>query len=137
MYTPKLAIITLVFNRATKLHRLYNSLKTQTCKDFTWYVVDDGSTDNSWDVITSMAESAPFTLKTFSKPNGGKHTAVNLAIRNVEEPLSFIVDSDDWLPSSSVEAILRCFEESVKRCIAKPCLTTVMTKNKASRPFIH
>lgn len=111
MYTPKLAIITPVFNRAAKLHRLYDSLKTQTCKDFTWYVVDDGSTDNSWDVITSMAESAPFTLKTFSKPNGGKHTAVNLAVRNIEEPLSFIVDSDDWLPSNSVETILRCFEE--------------------------
>lgn len=104
-----LAIVTPVFNRAKQLPRLYRSLCGQTCQDFIWYVVDDGSTDESWEVIKAFAASADIEMKTFRKENGGKHTAVNLAVRNVEEPLTFIVDSDDWLPLDSVETILEYF----------------------------
>lgn len=104
-----LAIVTPVFNRAKQLPRLYKSLCEQICQDFVWYVVDDGSTDESWEVIKDFADNADIEMKTFRKENGGKHTAVNLAVRNVEEPLTFIVDSDDWLPFDSVDTILEYF----------------------------
>ena len=109
MARSKLAIITPVYNRHKELLRLFRSLCEQSCLDFAWYVVDDGSTDSSWNVIESMSSSAPFTVHPYRKQNGGKHTAVNLAVRNVEEDLSFIVDSDDWLPIDSVKTILRYF----------------------------
>ena len=109
MTAHALAIVTPVYNRADELPYLYQTLCEQTCQDFTWYVVDDGSIDNSWSAIESMVASAAFEAHALHKENGGKHTAVNLAIRRVEEPLTFIVDSDDWLPSESVDTILEYF----------------------------
>lgn len=109
MTAHALGIITPVYNRADELPHLYQTLCEQTCQDFVWYVVDDGSTDDSWKTIESMAASASFEIHALRKENGGKHTAVNFAIRHVEEPLTFIVDSDDWLPSYSVETILKYF----------------------------
>lgn len=104
-----LAIVTPVYNRAAELPHLYQTLCEQTCRDFAWYVVDDGSEDGSWSAVESMAASAPFEVHDMHKENGGKHTAVNLAVRHVKEPLTFIVDSDDWLPARSVETILEGF----------------------------
>lgn len=110
MSERRLAIVTPVYNRARELPALFNSLKQQRCRDFTWYVVDDGSTDGSRAVIESMRNEAKFSVKAFHKENGGKHTAVNLAMRHVAEPLTFIVDSDDTLPAAAVQTILDSFD---------------------------
>lgn len=111
MSTNKLAIVTPVYNRAVELQALFESLSRQDCQEFTWYVVDDGSTDGSWDVIKRMKEGASFTVEAFHKKNGGKHTAVNLAMLHVKESLTFIVDSDDVLPTEAVSTILDSFDE--------------------------
>ena len=42
-----ITIFTPTYNRAYRLPNLYKSLQEQTCKDFEWLVVDDGSTDNT------------------------------------------------------------------------------------------
>ena len=110
MSGKKLAIVTPVFNRSGELPALYASLVRQERQDFKWYVVDDGSNDVSWDVIEDMRADTPFPMETFHKENGGKHTAVNLAMRHVMEPLTFIVDSDDTLPVGSVATILDSFD---------------------------
>lgn len=111
MSTKRLAIVTPVYNRAAELPALFESLSHQDNQEFTWYVVDDGSTDGSWGVIESMRKEAAFPVEAFRKKNGGEHTAVNLAMRHVTEPLTFIVDSDDVLPSNSVDIILNSFDE--------------------------
>lgn len=111
MSGKRLAIVTPVYNRAAELLALFESLSHQDRQEFKWYVVDDGSTDGSWEVIERMKEMAAFPVDVFRKENGGKHTAVNLAMRHVTEPLTFIVDSDDVLPSNSVDIILNSFDE--------------------------
>lgn len=111
MSGKRLAIVTPVYNRAAELLALFESLSHQDRQEFKWYVVDDGSTDGSWEVIERMKEMAAFPVDVFRKENGGKHAAVNLAMRHVTEPLTFIVDSDDVLPSNSVDIILNSFDE--------------------------
>lgn len=111
MSGDRLAIVTPVYNRAAELPALFESLACQDRQEFTWYVVDDGSTDDSWGVIERMRKEAAFPVEALRKKNGGKHTAVNLAMRHVAEPLTFIVDSDDVLPSSAVGIILDSFDE--------------------------
>lgn len=54
MSTNRLAIVTPVYNRAAELPALFESLSHQDHQEFTWYVVDDGSTDGSWGAIESM-----------------------------------------------------------------------------------
>ena len=46
-----LTIFTPAYNRAHTISRTYNSLVKQDCKDFIWLVVDDGSTDNTAELI--------------------------------------------------------------------------------------
>lgn len=98
-------ILTPTFNRAQKLVDLYNSLSIQTMKDFEWIVIDDGSKDNTREVVDEMIGKADFSIKYLYKTNGGKHTALNMGIELVTTELVFIVDSDDYLDSRAIEII--------------------------------
>lgn len=102
-----LTIVTPTYNRADKLPALYRSLCQQTTYDFDWLIVDDGSKDDTKQVVENIQQEHRFTISYFFKENGGKHTALNLAIQRVTTELFFIVDSDDTLTPDAVETILR------------------------------
>ncbi|MBQ9795366.1 MAG: glycosyltransferase family 2 protein [Clostridia bacterium] len=106
-----LAIVTTTYNRANLLQNAFKSLTTQTVKDFVWYVIDDGSEDNTEDVITKLKEKADFQIIYSKKENGGKHTALNLAFDLVKEELIVVLDSDDELMENAVKTILKDYVE--------------------------
>lgn len=101
-----ITILTPTFNRKKQLLYLYQSLQKQTCKDFEWLIVDDGSIDNTEDFVAQIRNEADFKIHYFYKENGGKHTALNAGIKVIESKLTFIVDSDDQLTSDAIEKIL-------------------------------
>lgn len=101
----KLAILTPSYNRAYTLPKLFDSLMCQTCFDFKWYIVDDGSTDDTAEKIKQF-QNGCFEVVYIKKTNGGKHTALNEGMRHIEEALTFIVDSDDYLTGDAVETIM-------------------------------
>lgn len=104
----RVTIITPTFNRGGVLPGLYKSLQEQTCKEFEWLIVDDGSSDNTKKLVDGWIQSEnAFTIRIFYKENGGKHTALNYGIREIDSELTFIVDSDDILTPNAVEVILR------------------------------
>lgn len=72
--------------------------------------MDDGSTDDTEQVVRMMQESAIFPIHYIYKENGGKHTALNVGIKTIESELTFIVDSDDSLTPDAVEMVLRYHE---------------------------
>lgn len=100
-----LSILTPTYNRAGNLNALFLSLCAQTSQDFEWWVVDDGSTDDTAKTVQSFAEQAEFPIHYIYKENGGKHTALNAAIPRITSELTMIVDSDDLLTSDAVEII--------------------------------
>lgn len=102
-----ITILTPTYNRANKIVDLYNSLCTQTSKEFEWIIIDDGSRDNTREVVDNMIVEADFNIKYLYKTNGGKHTALNMGIELVTTDLTFIVDSDDYLDSRAVEVICK------------------------------
>lgn len=101
-----LTIITPTFNRASNLKRLYESLNAQSTKQFVWLIVDDGSTDDTETVIRMFIEEDRIEIRYLKRENGGKHRALNMGIATIETELTFIVDSDDYLPEDAVEIIL-------------------------------
>lgn len=103
----KLTILTPTYNRGGTLPNLYKSLKEQTNKNFEWIIVDDGSVDNTSEVVNQWRKNRDFSIRYFYKENGGKHTAINYALQIIETELTFIVDSDDTLTEDAVETILR------------------------------
>lgn len=105
-----ITVVTPTYNRAYLLPRLYKSLCGQTCRDFEWIVVDDGSTDDTESILNSFAAEGKLNLRYLKKPNGGKHTAVNLGVREARGELLFIADSDDWLPSGAIADVISMYD---------------------------
>lgn len=99
-----ITIVTPTYNRARTLPILYNSLCRQSSKNFNWLIIDDGSTDNTEQLIKTFG-SPYFEIKYVKKGNGGKHTALNYAFGIVDTELTFIVDSDDWLTEDAISTI--------------------------------
>lgn len=106
----KVSIFTPTYNRAYTLGDLYNSLVEQTNKDFEWIIVDDGSTDNTEELVKKICEqNNDFSIIYKKVENGGKHRAINIGAQLAKGELFFIVDSDDKLPKESIEVILRIY----------------------------
>lgn len=101
-----ITVITPSYNRAALLPRLYESLVRQTNRDFEWLVVDDGSTDGTEELIRQYCQKNEIRISYLRQENAGKHTALNRGIAGIGSELTFIVDSDDYLPEDAVEIIL-------------------------------
>ena len=101
----QVSILTPTYNRAHTLHSLYTSLLNQTSYDFKWYVVDDGSADDTSNLVKTF-DTKNFEIVYTQKLNGGKHTALNIGVSLIEEELTIIVDSDDYLTPNAVETIV-------------------------------
>lgn len=105
-----LSILTPTYNRAGHLPKLFASLCSQKNKDFQWVVIDDGSTDETGELVAGFAQAADFPIVYKRKKNGGKHTALNYGYQFIYTPLTFIVDSDDCLTPDAVEKVLAVYE---------------------------
>ncbi len=107
-----LTIFTPAFNRAHTLPRTYKSLKNQDCKDFIWLIIDDGSKDNTKDLVNEWIRTeTDFKIRYIYKENGGMHTAHNVAYRNVDTTLNVCIDSDDEMAEGAVRKILQKWED--------------------------
>ena len=100
-----LCIFTPTYNRAGHLVNLFDSLKRQD-PDFHWLIVDDGSPDNTEQVVDSFKKSSPFPITYIKQPNGGKQRAFNTAVENCPDELLICIDDDDLVPAGTVRAIL-------------------------------
>lgn len=111
-----LTIFTPAYNRAHTLPRTYESLCRQSCKNFLWLIVDDGSTDDTAALVREwQRRDNGFAIEYIYKENGGMHTAHNTAYEHINTELNVCIDSDDCLADGAVEKILTKWEQ-VKNC---------------------
>lgn len=102
----KVTVFTPTFNRGYIINNLYQSLRRQTCKDFEWLVVDDGSTDNTEELFKCwIKEETSFPIRYFKKENGGKGRAINYGVDRANGEFFFNVDSDDYLTDDAIEKV--------------------------------
>ena len=100
-----LTVFTPTYNRAHTLVRTYESLCRQTCDDFEWIIVDDGSTDNTEGVVSEWVKEAKIPIRYVRKENGGLLSGYNKALEYIDTELNVCVDSDDYMPVDAVEII--------------------------------
>ena len=102
MNGKRITVFTPTFNRKYILPKLYQSLCTQSCKDFVWLVVDDGSTDGTGELVRSWMDENQIEIRYYYQENGGKTRAQNKGVELCDTELFVCIDSDDYLSSPSV-----------------------------------
>jgi glycosyltransferase involved in cell wall biosynthesis len=106
-----LTVFTPTYNRAYTLHLCYESLVRQTCNDFKWLVIDDGSSDNTKDLVQQWMNEGIIPIEYFYQENQGMHGAHNAAYRLINTELNTCIDSDDYMPDDAVEKIISFWKE--------------------------
>ncbi|KZD27257.1 glycosyltransferase [Bacillus cereus] len=101
-----LTIFTPTYNRAYCLTNCYESLKRQTCKNFIWLIIDDGSSDNTKELVDSWIAEKYIKIMYHWQQNQGMHGAHNTAYGLIETELNICIDSDDYMPDDAVEKII-------------------------------
>ena len=101
-----ITVFTPTYNRAYCLENAYKSLCQQNCQDFVWMIVDDGSTDNTHDLVGMWSRESKILIRYYRTKNGGKQKAHNFAVNLAESELFICLDSDDILAENAIEYIL-------------------------------
>lgn len=102
----KLTVFTPAYNRGYCLHRCYESLKRQTNQDFVWLIIDDGSSDNTKELVNSWINENVIDIRYHWQENQGMHGAHNTAYELIDTELNICIDSDDYMPDDAVEKII-------------------------------
>lgn len=100
-----LSIVSPSYNKGATIQRLYDSLIRQTCHDFEWIVINDGSTDNTVEMIKSF-HTGLFPIRFVDKINEGLNRTYNLGVMMAQGDYLVRVDPDDYLIDDAVEQIL-------------------------------
>lgn len=108
---PLLTVFTPTYNRRALLPRVYESLKNQTCKDFVWLIVDDGSSDDTESLVREWMEEGELSIRYHYRENGGKMRAHNTGASLCDTALFLCLDSDDELSEDAVERIVTLWKE--------------------------
>jgi glycosyltransferase involved in cell wall biosynthesis len=93
------------FNRATLLKRAIESVGNQTVRNFELLIVDDGSTDNTKDIVEMYQTKFDFPVHYHFQKNQGKHVAHNSALKLARGSFIVILDSDDMLVPNALERL--------------------------------
>jgi len=107
-----ITVFTPTYNRAYILPRCYEGMKNQTDKDFEWLIIDDGSVDETRNLVQGWVEENAVKIRYHYKENGGMHTAHNEAYKIMDTTLCFCCDSDDYLPPSAIADIRKFWDEN-------------------------
>jgi len=105
-----ITVFTPTFNRAYCLKQCYDSLVQQTNQDFLWLIIDDGSSDNTKELIDSWVVENKITIQYHYQNNQGMHGGHNSAYDLIETELNTCIDSDDFMPENAIENILNTWK---------------------------
>lgn len=111
-----ISVFTPTYNRAYTLQRLYESLLRQEYASFEWVIVDDGSTDDTENLVKTWisCSDSPFPIRYIRQENGGKHVAWNTGLNAARGEVFFPVDSDDFLTDDALIRIAEVAPSAMK-----------------------
>jgi glycosyltransferase involved in cell wall biosynthesis len=106
-----ITVFTPTYNRAYCLGQVYNSLLNQTNKDFKWLIIDDGSTDDTRELVGTWIKEHKIGIEYIYQENQGMHGAHNTAYKYINTELNICIDSDDYMPDDAIAFILEKWKE--------------------------
>ena len=101
-----ISIIVPAYNIENYIGRCIESIINQTYREWELLIIDDGSTDNTWNIIANYVKRDK-RIKAFRKENGGVSSARNFGLDNVKGDYISLIDGDDWIESTLYEDAIR------------------------------
>ena len=98
-------------NRAHTLRRPYDSLRSQTFRDFEWLIVDNDSTDGTDALVAEWQAEADFPIRYLRHENRGHHGSSNRAVTEARGELFLTLDSDDGCTPDALERFKPVWED--------------------------
>lgn len=142
-FKHRITLFTPTYNRAYIIENLYRSVQRQTFRDFEWIIMDDGSSDNTEELVRGwMADGNDFPIRFYKVPNGGKCRAINRGLDLAEGELFFVMDSDDYLTDDALEKVDQWFSQldpdsDIRGIVANRGYTAEQTQNYLFRePYL-
>lgn len=128
-YYPTVSVAVPVYNEESTIIKTTKSLLALDYpKDkLKIYIVNDGSKDNTWNIVQQFKDNPNIIL--INKENGGKHTAVNLAIEKSDSEFFGCLDSDSLVHPQALKRILKYFEKDKKTMAVAPSIIVYNPKN--------
>ena len=113
----KISILTATYNRANLLSKLYESILNNLNEDIDveWLIMDDGSTDETKEVVEGFTEENKLEIKYFFQENQGKMQAINNLVESAQGDLIIECDSDDYFSNNAFEVIKNVFDKNENR----------------------
>ncbi|WP_024769158.1 glycosyltransferase family 2 protein [Aquimarina macrocephali] len=105
-----ITVFTPTYNRAYCLHKCYDSLVKQSNQDFVWLIIDDGSTDETEELVASWVKENKIDIIYHYQENLGMHGGHNAAYRLTETTLNICIDSDDNIGEEAIQKIMDAWE---------------------------
>lgn len=102
----KISVIVPVYNSSKYLDKCIDSLVNQTIKSYEIIIINDGSTDNSLDIINKYKKNNSM-IKVISTKNNGIGTARNIGLNNSSGKYVAFVDSDDYVACDFLEKVYK------------------------------
>ena len=109
----KFTVFTPTYNRVYTLQRVFDSLMSQTIhhSNFEWILINDGSTDNTDEIVKKFFSKADFNIQYIKQENHGKNYCHNKAIKLAQGELFLILDSDDAIVSECMDIFWRTWKK--------------------------
>lgn len=126
-------VFTPTYNRAYILGQAYESLVNQTFQDFRWLVVDDGSRDNTEELVEKWKQEGLLNIVYIKQENMGRFGAYNTAIPYFEGELFAFLDSDDQLKENALEELKNAWEGRDKKYQPEPIGIIFYMENKEGK----
>jgi glycosyltransferase involved in cell wall biosynthesis len=109
---PFFTVFTPVYNAELSIHRVFKSINDQVFKNFEWIIIDDGSSDNSANLIRDFLEqNCHLQAQFLMQENGGKHMAWNKAVSLAKGKFFVPADADDYFLPHALEFFYRKWSE--------------------------
>lgn len=106
--SPVFSVIIPTFNRDKLIVTAINSVLGQTFQDFELIIVDDGSSDNTKQVVCAISDER---IKYIYKENGGQNSALNVGLRNAQGVYVAFLDSDDIWFAEKLQKVYEKFQK--------------------------
>ncbi|MBR4502326.1 MAG: glycosyltransferase family 2 protein [Clostridia bacterium] len=109
----QIALLTATYNHPKELMKLFDSLEKQSDKNFTWVIINDGSEEETENVLQIINNNSIIDVKVINKGNGGKSSSINMGFDCLETNVEFvlIIDDDERLKPEAVMTVKEYVEK--------------------------